>query len=160
MTGKAKFQQQVPSAGLFLMSIILLLLPLYSAAQDSKHNQVWFDVSAKINLAKGLTLTPEFGYRTEPSIKLNQLYLRTYLSYRPNEFVKLSLWAAQFNASRPENLRAIEVRTSVIIVQEASNSSGRNSLASDLKTAWGLISGCFTNLDTNCRGMFIVVGLK
>jgi hypothetical protein len=81
-------------------------------AQVINHNQVWTDVSASFKATERLIITPETGYRIEPSIQMNQVYFRTYFSYRATDKIKLSVWAAHFNTWRANGQRAMEVRTS------------------------------------------------
>jgi hypothetical protein len=98
-----------------LATLFLSLSNSRSQAQNSQHNQAWFDASLKIKPTPKLTVTPEVGYRSEPAIKLNQVYLRTYLTYQVHKNVKLSVWAAHFNSWKPAKQRAIEVRTSQFV---------------------------------------------
>lgn len=98
-----------------VLIILISLLSLRAQGQDNNHNQAWFDISGSIKLSDQLSLIPEVGFRTEPSIDLNQVYFRTYLNFRPHRAIKLSAWAAQFNSWRSDNQRATEVRTSQFV---------------------------------------------
>lgn len=106
------------------MSLLFGLPASRGNAQNLQHRQAWFDLSLRIKPLKNFSVTPEIGYRTEPGIRLNQVYLRTYLSYQVHKNIKLSVWAAQFNSSKPANQRAIEVRTSQFLTLYWPNIAG------------------------------------